>query len=135
MVSHGNSVLQDGVTVSGGLVVEDSGITVENGGMQLHYQRLGNRPEILRYTVEAPAAGKYAMTLKVCTVSQKYQVIARLNRRTVVNTMLPYTKGIWQSTEPEIVELRQGRNTIQLTFRAPNRGVSIKEFQLKPVAK
>jgi len=106
-----------------------------NGGMQLHYQRLGNRPEILRYTVEAPAAGKYAMTLKVCTVSQKYQVIARLNRRTVVNTMLPYTKGIWQSTEPEIVELRQGRNTIQLTFRAPNRGVSIKEFQLKPVAK
>jgi len=106
-----------------------------NGGMQLHYQRLGNRPEILRYTVEAPVAGKYAMTLNVCTVSQNYEVIARLNRRTVVNTMLPYTKGFWQSTEPEIIELREGRNTIQLTFRAPNRGVSIKEFQLKPLEK
>jgi hypothetical protein len=47
--------------------------------------------------------------------------------------MLPYTKGSWQRTEPEIIELREGRNTLQFTCRAPNRGVSIKEFQLKPV--
>ena len=106
-----------------------------DGGMQIHYQRLGNRPEILRYTVQAPTAGKYELTLNVCTVSKKYEVIARLNRRTLVNTMLPYTKGSWQRTEPEIIELRKGRNTIMLTFRAPNRGVSIKEFQLKPVEK
>ena len=106
-----------------------------DGGMQIHYQRLGNRPEIIRYTVEAPTAGKYELTLNACTVSEKYEVIARLNRRTLVNTILPYTKGNWQRTEPEIIELREGRNTIQLTFRAPNRGVSIKEFQLKPVAK
>lgn len=104
-----------------------------DGGMQIHYQRLGLRPEILRYTVEAPAAGKYELTLNVCTVSEKYEVIARLNRRTLVNAMLPYTKGSWQRTEPEVIELREGRNTIMLTFRAPNRGVSIKEFQLKPV--
>jgi hypothetical protein len=104
-----------------------------DGGMQIHYQRLGNRPEILRYTVETPAAGKYELTLNVSTVSEKYEVIARLNRRTLVNTMLPYTKGSWQRTEPEIIELREGRNTIMLTFRAPNRGVSIKELQLKPV--
>jgi len=104
-----------------------------DGGMQIHYRRLGNRPEILRYTVETPAAGKYELTLNASTVSEKYEVIARLNRRTLVNTMLPYTKGSWQRTEPEIVELREGRNTIMLTFRAPNRGVSIKEFQLKPV--
>ena len=102
-------------------------------GMQLHYQRLGNRPEILRYTVEVPAAGKYELTLNVCTVSQKYEVIARLNRRTLVNTILPYTKGSWELTEPKTVELREGRNSIQLTFRAPNRGVSIKEFRLKPL--
>ena len=101
--------------------------------MQLHYQRLGNRPEILRYTVEVPAAGKYQLTLNVCTVSQKYEVIARLNRRTLVNTILPYTKGSWELTEPKTVELREGRNSIQLTFRAPNRGVSIKEFRLKPL--
>jgi hypothetical protein len=104
-----------------------------DGGMQIHYQRLGKRPELLKYTVEAPTAGKYEMTMKVCTVSKPAPVIARLNRRTLVNKTLPYTKGSWQRTEPEIIELREGRNTIQLTFRAPNRGVSIKDFQLKPV--
>jgi hypothetical protein len=104
-----------------------------DGGMQIHYQRLGNRPELLKYTVEAPAAGKYELTMDVCTVSKKYAVIARLNRRTLVTAMLPYSKGTWERTEPEIIELREGRNTIMLTFRAPNRGVSIKQFQLKPV--
>ena len=103
------------------------------GGMQIHYQRLGNRPEILRYTIEVAEAGKYELSLNVCTVSKKYEVIARINRRTIVNTMLPFTKGTWQRTEPETIELREGRNTIMLTFRAPNRGVSIKDFQLKPM--
>ncbi|NNC87847.1 MAG: hypothetical protein HKN82_05230 [Akkermansiaceae bacterium] len=103
------------------------------GGMQIHYQRLGARPELLKYTVEAPAAGKYELTLNVSTVSEKYEVIARINRRAMVNTMLPYTKGSWQRTAPEIIELKEGRNTIQLTFRAPNRGVSIKDLQLKPM--
>ena len=104
-----------------------------DGGMQIHYQRLGKRPELLKYTVEITAAGKYEMTMKVCTVSKPAPVIARLNRRTLVNKTLPYTKGSWERTKPEIIELREGRNTIQLTFRAPNRGVSIKDFQLKPV--
>ncbi|MDA7867707.1 hypothetical protein N9294_01390 [bacterium] len=104
-----------------------------DGGMQIHYQRLGARPEILRYTIEAPEAGKYELSLNASTVSEKYEVIARLNRRTIVKAMLPYTKGSWQRTEPEVIELKEGRNTIMLTFRAPNRGVSIKELQLKPV--
>jgi hypothetical protein len=103
------------------------------GGMQIHYQRLGARPEILRYTIEVPAAGKYELSFNASTVSEKYEVIARLNRRTIVNAMLPYTKGSWQRTEPEVIELKEGRNTIMLTFRAPNRGVSIKDLHLKPV--
>jgi hypothetical protein len=94
---------------------------------------LGARPEILRYTIEAPAAGKYELSFNASTVSEKYEVIARLNRRTIVKAMLPYTKGDWQQTEPEVIELKEGRNTIMLTFRAPNRGVSIKELHLKPV--
>jgi hypothetical protein len=102
-------------------------------GMQLHYQRLGTRPEILRYTVQVPAAGKYEITAKVATVSVQQTVILRLNRRTLVNVTLPYTKGLWQQTEPEVIELREGANSIMFTLRAPNRGVSIKEFQLKPM--
>jgi hypothetical protein len=104
-----------------------------DGGMQIHYQRLGKRPELLKYSLEVPSAGKYEMTMKVCTVSKPAPVIARLNRRTLVNKTLPYTKGSWQRTQAEVIELREGRNTIQLTFRAPNRGVSIKDFELKPV--
>ncbi|MCP4846969.1 MAG: hypothetical protein GY899_03360 [Verrucomicrobiaceae bacterium] len=104
-----------------------------DGGMQIHYQRLGNRPELLKYTVTAPVAGKYELSLNVSTVSKEYEVIARLNRRELVKTTLPYTKGNWQRTAPETIELKEGRNTIQFTFRAPNRGVSIKGFQLKPV--
>lgn len=104
-----------------------------DGGMQLHYQRLGSQPEILKYSVEIPSAGKYEMTMNVCTVSEEDPVIARLNRRTIVNTILPYTKGTWQRTKPETIELREGRNTIQFTYRAPNRGVSFKDFQLKPL--
>lgn len=104
-----------------------------DGGMQIHYQRLGKRPELLKYSLEVPSAGKYEMTMKVCTVSKPAPVIARLNRRTLVNKTLPYTKGGWQRTQAEVIELREGRNTIQLTFRAPNRGVSIKDFELKPV--
>ncbi len=102
-------------------------------GMQLHYQRLGTRPEILRYTVQAPVAGKYEITAKVATVSVQQTVILRLNRRTLVNLTLPYTKGLWKQTDPEVIELRAGSNSIMFTLRAPNRGVSIKEFQLKPM--
>lgn len=105
------------------------------GGVQVHYSRLGVRPELLRYTIELPAAGKYELVARVATVSTKQQVIFRLNRRTLVDVPLPYTKGAWEQTKPQTVELREGRNSIMLTCRAPNRGVSIKEFSLKPVAK
>ncbi len=103
------------------------------GGVQVHYARLGNRPELLRYTVELPASGKYELIARVATVGTKQQAIFRLNRRTLVDVPLPYTKGMWKETEPVSIDLREGRNTIMVTCRAPNRGVSIKEFRLKPV--
>jgi hypothetical protein len=103
------------------------------GGFQVHYQRLGTTPEILRYSVEAPKAGKYKLTAEVSTVSEKQNAIFRINRRDLVDVMLPYTKGEWQQSETQTIDLREGRNSIMLTFRAPNRGVSIKSFQLTPV--
>jgi len=103
-------------------------------GMQIHYQRMGSRPEILRYYVEAPAAGKYQIRALVSTVSPEgLEVTYRVNRRTMVETQFPYTKGSWDHSKPEKVELREGRNSIMLTLRAPNRGVSIKSLQFKPV--
>lgn len=103
-------------------------------GMQIHYLRMGSRPEILRYYVEAPAAGKYQISALVSTVSHEgNDVTLRINRRTIVETKLPYTKGMWQQSDPETIELKEGRNSIMMTVRAPNRGISIKSFQFKPV--
>jgi len=103
-------------------------------GMQLHYHRLGSRPEILRYYIQAPAAGKYELRALVATVSPEgLETTYRINRRTMVETQLPYTKGMWQYSDPEVIELRDGRNSVMITLRAPNRGLSIKSLQFKPV--
>lgn len=103
-------------------------------GMQIHYLRMGSRPEILRYYVEAPAAGKYEISALVSTVSHEgSDVTFRINRRTIVETKLPYTKGMWEQSDPETIELKEGRNSIMITVRAPNRGISIKSLQFKPV--
>ena len=102
-------------------------------GMQIHYQRLGQRPEILRYSIEVPAAGEYEVTTLFTTVSTGMNAIFRINRRELVDVQLPYTKGMWQESDPQIINLREGRNSIMITFRAPNRGVSIKQLELKPV--
>jgi hypothetical protein len=104
-----------------------------DGGWQIHYQRLGQRPDLLKYYVGVPAAGEYELTARVATVSVNQQAILRLNRRTLVDIPLPYTKGMWEETEPVTIALKEGRNTLMFTCRAPNRGVSIKHFTLTPV--
>jgi hypothetical protein len=104
-----------------------------DGGTQVHYARLGNRPELLKYRFEVPAAGKYALNARVATVAMNQGWLVRMNRAKPVNVDLPYTKGLWEETKSLTIELSEGRNTLSLTCRAPNRGVSIKEFTLTPM--
>jgi hypothetical protein len=104
-----------------------------DGGMQVHYGLQGRRPELLSYTVDIPRAGKYEFTAHVCTVTVDRQFLLRVNRRTLVDIDIPYTKADWMDTEPVELELKEGRNRISYTHYAPNKGVSIKEFKLKPV--
>jgi hypothetical protein len=104
-----------------------------DGGTQVHYARLGNRPELLKYRFEVPAAGKYALAARVATVAMNQGWLVRMNRTKPVNVDLPYTKGLWEETKPLTIELSEGRNTLSLTCRAPNRGVSIKQFTLTPM--
>lgn len=99
---------------------------------QVHYTRLGKRPDLLRYDFELPEAGTYELTLKVCTVGRDQDCLLRLNRRTLIDLDLPSTWGAWDDTKPVTVDLREGRNTIMFTCRAPNRGVSIRKFELSP---
>jgi hypothetical protein len=102
-------------------------------GYQLHYSRLGQRPELFKYRVELPTEGEYELTADVATVSLDIEILVRLNRDEPVPFAIPYTKGFWDTSKPIRIKLSEGRNTISITARTPNRGVSIKNWHLKPV--
>ena len=102
-------------------------------GYQLHYSRLGQRPELFKYNIEAPADGEYELTTVASTVSRGVEVLVRINRDEPVSFDIPYTKGFWEPPKPLKVKLTQGRNVISITARTPNRGASIKNWQLKPL--
>jgi formylglycine-generating enzyme required for sulfatase activity len=104
-----------------------------DGGMQVHYALKGSRPELLSYSIHIPKAGKYEFTAHVCTVTVDRQCLLRVNRRTLLNVDIPYTKADWMDTEPVELDLKEGRNRIGYTHYTPNKGVSIKHFNLKPV--
>jgi len=108
--------------------------TIDGDAMQVHYCLGGGRPELLKYTIDLPKAGKYAFTAHVCTVTVDRQFLLRVNRRTFVDGDIPYTKADWMDTEPVELELKEGQNEILYTQKTPNKGVSIKYFKLKPVA-
>jgi len=103
------------------------------GGYQLHYSRLGQQPELIKYRIEVPAAGTYDLTADVATVAPKQQMLVRIDRDDPAPFDLPYTKGLWETTAPLRVSLSEGRATMSVTARAPNRGVSISRFRLTPV--
>ena len=107
--------------------------TIDGKEVQVHYSLGAGRPELLTYYVEAPEAGKYELTAEVCTVTVDRELMLRLNRRTMIDVELPYTKAEWLETKPTPVDLREGRNSFQFTIKAPNKGVSIKRFKLTPV--
>jgi hypothetical protein len=106
--------------------------TIDGNEVQVHYALGGAQPEMLKYSVDAPADGKYELTAEVCTVTMDREFMLRLNRRTLVNIPLPYTKGNWGETKPVLIDLKKGSNSFQFTVKAPNKGLSIRKFKLKP---
>ncbi len=106
--------------------------TIDGNEVQVHYALGGAQPEMLKYSVDAPADGKYELTAEVCTVTMGREFMLRLNRRTMVDIPLPYTKGYWGETKPVLIDLKKGSNSFQFTVKAPNKGLSIRKFKLKP---
>lgn len=102
-------------------------------GYQLHYTRLGSRPELFKYRVDVPTAGEYELTAEAATVSPNLRMLVRINRDEPLPFDMPYTHGMWKPSKSIKVKLEEGRNTISVTARTPNRGVSIKNWTLKPV--
>ena len=101
--------------------------------VQLHYNLAGNRPELRSYTINLPEAGKYNFTANVVTVTTDRSFTIRANRRAMYEVAVPLTIGEWMETKPVPMDLKAGRNKLQLTLKAPNKGLSIKNFTLTPV--
>ena len=74
----------------------------------------------------------------VVTVAINRGFLLRLNRRTMVDLEVPFTRGKWERTGPVIIDLKKGRNSLQFTLKAPNKGLTIwatpdVRFSLYPV--
>jgi len=103
------------------------------GGMQLHYNRLGN-PEEFEYTFEAPAAGKYALSARVVTTSAgQHLLVAANDAKEPADVAVPFTVGKWGNTKPVEVSLVKGRNVLRFSRNDPVKGLTIKDFTLRPV--
>ena len=103
------------------------------GGTQLHYGRNGG-PQDFEYAFEAPAAGRYRLTARVVTPSWKQSLTATVNDAgQPVEIPLPFTVGMWDTTEPVEVELVKGRNVLRFSRPGATAGVTIKEFTLTPL--
>lgn len=105
------------------------------GGTQLHYGRNGG-PQDFAYAFEAPAAGRYQLTARVVTPSWKQSLTVTANDAGEPVAMpLPFTVGMWETTEPVEIDLVKGRNVLRFSRPDATAGVTIKEFSLSPLAR
>lgn len=103
------------------------------GGMQLHYSRNG-KPEEFEYTFDAPKAGKYALTARVVTPSWKQHLRVTANgAEKPTDITLPFTVGMWDKTQPVEISLVKDRNVLRFSRNEPVKGLTIKDFTLRPV--
>ncbi len=101
-------------------------------GLQMHYSRNG-KAEPFAYTFDAPAAGTYALSACVVTVSpNQHLLVAANDAKEPADIALPYTLGTWGQTAPVEVALVKGKNVLKFTRNEPARGLTIKQFTLKP---
>ena len=100
------------------------------GGMQLHYNRLGN-PEAFEYVIDAPESGRYTLRARVVTVSPDQHLwVAANDAREPADIAVPFTLGKWEQTPPVGITLVKGRNVLRFTRNEPVKGLTIKDFSL-----
>jgi hypothetical protein len=103
------------------------------GGMQLHYSRYGGT-QVLEYTFDAPKAGNHALTSRIASSRWGMNLLVSANGAAPVELPIRFNKGLWETSEPVVVELKAGSNT--LIFARPDdsrKGIAIKDFTLAPV--
>ena len=103
------------------------------GGKQLHYSRNGGHQDF-EYTFDAPAAGKYALSARVVTPSWKQHLLLSVNGAAEpIDIALPFTVGMWDTTQPVEISLVKGKNVLRFSREGETKGVTIRDFTLRPV--
>lgn len=89
----------------------------------------------MEFSIDAPKAGDYILTAKVCTSNYHQTLQLAVNDASTPTTLkLPFTLGKWSPSEPVTLTLKQGKNKLHFwRDQAPQSGVALKEFTLKPV--
>lgn len=83
------------------------------------------------FEVNVPKAGRYALTARVVTVRDVTLSFTWNDAAEATPMPMPYTIGMWQSSAPVEVALREGRNIFR--FAKPVTSLTIKDFTLTPV--
>lgn len=89
----------------------------------------------MEFSIDAPKAGDYILTAKVCTSNYHQTLQLAVNDASTPTTLkLPFTLGKWSPSESVTLTLKQGKNKLHFwRDQAPQSGVALKEFTLKPV--
>lgn len=86
-----------------------------------------------KYEFSAPKSGKYDFSSLVCTVNYGQHLMVSVNGEEALNVDLPYTSGDWLQSEPVSVNLRSGKNTLEVyRIDAPQYGIAVKAHSLTP---
>ena len=115
------------------------------GGHQLHYKGKGPQENMV-YEIEVPEAGDYELSAKVVTIGRDQSLDLQVNEsEAMVKLPLPFDLGNWAKSEPILVKLKKGKNTLSFTRVQPEKyggrvwsqsgpefgGVSIRVYSLK----
>jgi len=99
------------------------------GGKQVNFHKNINSSWI-DYTVDVPAAGTYALTMRVATPNREQVLDLSVDGNKPATVAIPNTHGLWGTTEEVPLKLKQGTQTLR--FSAPyQRGIAIRWLELK----
>ena len=130
-VDAASYVKQEGETLWGGpsIIVQDCA----TGGKQIHFP-MALRYSWTEYTIDAPAAGKYQITMKAAAINDGQYIEVGSDAFNAVRLVkIPMKHGLWVKTEPVEIKLVQGVQNIRIS--APSqRGVTVHSFDIKPVS-
>ena len=69
------------------------------------------------YKVTAAKAGKYSLEAKVVTANYDQRIKVSANEGQEIAMKMPFTEGVWQSSQPVEITLVKGENLLELLAR------------------